>query len=184
MDATPVTLLQRLRQAPDADVWARFVRLCTPLLFSWARHTGMSENDAADLVHAVFVVLVQELPKFDYDPQRSFRGWLRTVLLNRWRTLRRQRRPVPLPGLEAEAEPSDPALPDEEEDRRQLLDRALLLVRPEFQPGTWEAFRQYVLLGRPVAEVAAELGMSVNAVYVAKSRVLQRLRQEVGGLVD
>ena len=86
MHTTSVSLLKRLHQPEDQLAWARFVDLYTPLLFHWARRTGLPEADAADLIQDVFGVLVRKLPEFAYDEQRSFRGWLRTVLLNQWRT--------------------------------------------------------------------------------------------------
>jgi RNA polymerase sigma-70 factor, ECF subfamily len=85
MHTTPVSLLQRLGSSPTPAAWERFIRLYTPLLFYWARRRGLQEHDAADLVHDVLVVLVQKLPEFQYRPGKSFRGWMRMVLLNKWR---------------------------------------------------------------------------------------------------
>jgi RNA polymerase sigma-70 factor (ECF subfamily) len=137
-------------------------------------------------VQDVFAVLVQKLPRFRYNPEQSFRSWMRTILLNRWRELQRRRRPVSLGTLAAEElpGPEDPDLPGEAEERRQLLQQALALLESEFEPATWQAFRQTAVDGRPIAEVAAALSMSNNAVYVARSRVLKRLREELAGLLD
>jgi RNA polymerase sigma-70 factor (ECF subfamily) len=186
MTSTPVTLLERLRRADDPSAWSDFVHLYTPLLYAWACRAGLGDADAADLVQDVFAVLVRELPGFDYQPGRSFRGWLRTVLLNCWRTGQRRRRPqtVPSEDLDHRPAPADPDLPGEAEERRELVRRALALIEGEFAPGTWQAFRRHAMEGRPAAEVAAALGTSVNAVYLARSRVLRRLRQMVGGLID
>ena len=90
MDSTPVSLLERLRRPAEQAAWERFVRLYTPLLCQWARRLGLRGADAADLVQDVFVVLVQKLPEFRYDPRRRFRGWLWTVTLNKWRERRRR----------------------------------------------------------------------------------------------
>src|SRR5262245_36107004 len=90
MHSTSETLLERLRQPSDELGWERFVSLYTPLLLTWATRLCPREQDAADLVQDVFVILVQKLPEFRYDPSRSFRGWLRTIVTNRWRD--RQRR--------------------------------------------------------------------------------------------
>jgi RNA polymerase sigma-70 factor (ECF subfamily) len=182
---TPASLLERLRQPAEQHAWARFVDLYTPLLYYWARRTGCPEPDAADLVQEVFLVLIRRLPAFTYDHHKSFRGWLRAITLNKWRD-RRRRAGLPL-------EPGDPTLaelpgPDgvdsfgEAEYRHYLVGRALELMRAEFQRTTWQACWESVVSGRPAAEVAAELGMSVDAVYAAKSRVLRRLRQELDGL--
>src|ERR1700716_2727364 len=94
MHTTSVSLLQRLRQQPAADTWERFVRLYTPLLLYWARRLRLQDQDAADLVQDVLIVLVRKLPEFQYQPGRSFRGWMRTVLLNKWRD-----RPLPRPAV-------------------------------------------------------------------------------------
>src|ERR1700757_1787963 len=91
IDTTPPTLLQRLRAAHDDDAWQRLVQLYTPLLFYWARRCGETEHDAADLVQEVFVALIQTLPSFTYDRQGGkFRGWLRTLMLNKLRDRKRR----------------------------------------------------------------------------------------------
>jgi len=85
MHSTHVSLLERLRQPEAADAWERFVQLYTPLLLHWARKLGLPDHDAADLVQDVLLVLVRKLPEFQYQPGRTFRGWMRTVLINKWR---------------------------------------------------------------------------------------------------
>src|SRR5690348_6167769 len=80
---TSLTLLERLRTPDDPEAWSRFARLYTPLLYYWCRRTGLQEHDAADLVQDVFVTLVGKLPEFQYDPQKSFRNWLRVLTLNK-----------------------------------------------------------------------------------------------------
>jgi RNA polymerase sigma-70 factor (ECF subfamily) len=186
--STSVSLLERLRQPGQPDAWSRFVELYTPLLFYWARRTGLQSADAADLVQDVFAVLVRKLPEFRYDRQKSFRAWLRTVTLNKWRD--RVRRLGRLPVEDAEADPDAQAGPDgldelsEQEHRQFLLRQAMETMRAEFQPNTWQACWEHGFRQRPAAEVAAELGISENAVYIAKVRVLRRLRQELQGLLD
>lgn len=183
---TPLSLLRRLRQPGDADAWACFARLYTPLLFAWARRAGLDEADAADLVQDVFVVLVRALPEFRYKPGGSFRAWLRTILLNKWREQRRRRALATAQGYPVEevaAPPADDPL-DDPASRAELVRRALEPLRDEFAPTTWKAFHETVLGNRAPREVAAELGVSLNAVYIARSRVLQRLRQELDGLIE
>jgi len=97
MDTTPGSLLERLRQPGQPEAWRRFVQLYTPLLFHWARRLGLQEQDAADLIQDVFLVLARKLPDFTYDRRQSFRGWLRTVTLNKWRESAR-RRGLPMDG--------------------------------------------------------------------------------------
>jgi RNA polymerase sigma-70 factor (ECF subfamily) len=134
------------------------------------------------------MVLVGKLPEFTYDHQRSFRAWLRTLLLNRWRDGLRRRAARPaevghadLDGLAASASAQ---LFEETEYRRQLVGRALHLIRSEFHEATWKAWTEHGLAGRPAALVARELGLTVGAVYAAKFRVLSRLRRELEGLLD
>jgi RNA polymerase sigma-70 factor (ECF subfamily) len=188
MELTSVSLLERLRQPGDQRAWARFVKLYTPLLFYWAKRAGLQDQDAADLVQDVLVTLVEKLPGFSYERGKSFRGWLRTILLNKWRNRCRLRTAEPLDSEavppSAAAEPDVAELLAEAEYRERLVGRALELMQTDFQPNTWKAFWECQVNGRPGPEVAAELGISVGAVYVAKSRVLSRLREELEGLLD
>lgn len=188
MDTTSVSLLERLRQPAEQEAWARFVDLYTPLIYYWARRVGLGSEEAADLVQDVLTMLVQKLPEFEYDPQKSFRGWLRVLTLNKWRENRRHR------GI-AMAEASDSALtglisPEDDdpfwqvEYRQHLVGRALKLMQAEFQATTWKACWECVVSGKSAADVARELGMTPVAVYAAKSRVLRRLRDELAGLLD
>src|SRR5262245_58876278 len=144
MSSTPISLLDRLKEPHDAEAWPRFVHLYTPLLYGWARRTGLQEADVADLLQDVFAVLVKELPRFQYRPSGSFRGWLRTVLLNRWRELHRRRQPAVVEAgrLATVPDPVEIALPGEAEERRHLLAGALRLLEGEFTPATWNAFRE------------------------------------------
>jgi RNA polymerase sigma-70 factor (ECF subfamily) len=184
MHSTPISLLDRIRLNTDPGAWVTLVRLYTPLLLSWARTAGLDEAGAADLVQDVFTVLVEKLPTFRYDPRRSFRGWLRVILVNRWRELKRKHLPRSVDQLDHVPDDAEPPLPDEADEREQLLRRALTLVQTEVAPATWDAFRQNVLLGKPAGQVASELKITVNIVYIAKSRVVQRLRLLVGGILD
>jgi RNA polymerase sigma-70 factor (ECF subfamily) len=186
VERTPLSLLERMRRPEDQAAWAQFVHLFTPLLYSWARQKDLSEAAAADLVQDVFLVLVQQLPSFQYQSGGSFRAWLRTILLNRWRSWLRRPQPQALgpEQLDGLAAPADPEFPGEGEEHQQLIARALTLVEREVDPAVWQAFRHYVLLGQKPAAVAAALGVTVNSVYLAKSRVLQRLRRLLTGLVD
>jgi RNA polymerase sigma-70 factor (ECF subfamily) len=187
MDTTSETLLQRLRRPGDQVSWDRFVTLYTPMLYRWARRAGLRKQDAEDLVQDVLTLLVEKLKVFAYDPTKSFRAWLRTVTLNKWR--QRQRRSAPVAseaGHPLDEVPAPDAMVEfeEVEYRRHLVRQALQALRPEFPALTWRAFAEYVVAGRDAAEVAAELRISRGTVYAAKSLVLARLRQEVQGLID
>jgi RNA polymerase sigma-70 factor (ECF subfamily) len=188
MDTTPPSLLERLRKPGEETAWDHFVALYTPLLYRWARGLGLQEADAGDLVQDVLVVLVRKLPEFRYDPGKSFRAWLHTIALNSWRDRQRRRAGRP---RETAAEDWDlPLAPDnaevfaETEYRSYLVRRALELMRAEIRPTTWKACWEHVVSGKTAAEVAAELGLTPGAVYVARSRVLARLREELQDLLD
>lgn len=188
MDATSVTLLDQLRGADRAAAWPRFVHLYTPLMLRWAGRHGVPRADQPDLIQDVFVVLLRVLPSFAYAPGQSFRGWLHTVFVNKWTDACRKKVPVPLAAdgsdFPAPAVPDPVAGVDEREYCEVLVARAANLIRADFSPTTWKAFWATTAEDRPAGEVAAELGVSVNAVYLARSRVLARLRAELGGLLD
>jgi RNA polymerase sigma-70 factor (ECF subfamily) len=188
MQTTHLSLLENLRaerQEVSKAAWARFADLYTPLLYSWACRLGLQQSDAADLVQDVFVLLVRKLPAFRHDGQRSFRGWLHTVLLNQWRDRRVRAPALALDAALVQAGDPGPAeLLEESEYRHYLVSRALQLMQADFQPATWKACWETVVNGRPAAEVAAELSMTPAAVYAATSRVLRRLRQELEGLLE
>src|SRR5947207_2631999 len=129
MHTTSLSLLERLRWPEEQETnWRRFVQLYTPLLFHWARKLGLSAEDAADLVQEVLTLLIQKLPEFSYDPQRSFRGWLRTVMTNKWRDYCRVRR-VPLSNNSHELLPNVEAAGavtlEEDEYRKYVVKQAL-----------------------------------------------------------
>jgi RNA polymerase sigma-70 factor (ECF subfamily) len=194
MADTSASLLERLRQRSDAAAWKRLVEVYTPLIEGWLRRHGVQPEDSADLVQEVLGVLLRELPHFRHNQRPgAFRCWLRTITANRLRAFwkGRQSRPVAAGGpdaLEQLAQLADPdsalsRLWDQEHDRH-VLQRLLRLIEPEFAPATWEAFRRLTLEDGRAADVARELGVTVNAVLLAKSRVLRRLRQEARGLID
>ena len=173
---TPVSLLERLRRPDEAEAWSRFVELYTPLLYLWTRRVGLQEQDAADLVQDVMLSLVKILPTFEYDPRKSFRRWLRTMVLNKWRNQRKRRTVESRTDGAAElADVPDAENPDafwEIEYRRRLVDRALEVMQTDFRPATWKACWEHVVEGRPAAEVARELGITAGAVYAARSACL------------
>ena len=184
MHDTPATLLYRLCANPKAADWERFVRLFSPLLQRWARRLGATESEAEDLLQECFVILIRQLPEFQYDPERSFRAWLWTVFRNAalaWRK-RNPKAPSGLEQLESLTSPDALAEATEAEYRCFLLGRIVQLVRTDFPEQTWQIFQQVAIEGRPGAEVAREFGISVNAVYLSRSRVLARLREELTGL--
>ena len=188
MDSTSTSLLRRLRKPNAEDAWRRFVFLYTPLIYRWARNNGFNSADSSDLVQAVFAKLLVKLPEFEYDPSRRFRAWLITIVRNQatdyWR--RAKFNTLGPEGI-AEKIPDSFASEDfleEREYRAFLVSRARQLMETEFEPLTWQACWKYVAEGQSAADAGRELGISANAVRVAKCRVLRRLRQELAGLLD
>jgi RNA polymerase sigma-70 factor (ECF subfamily) len=189
---TRVTLLNRLKDGADADAWREFVRLYGPVVYGFARKRGLQDADAADLMQEVLRSVARNADKMEYDPKRgTFRGWLYTVTRNKiYNFLNGQRNRPRAVGDSAaqerlDAVPDRAADPDEDWDReyqRRLSAKAMDRVRTEFQANTWKAFWGTAVEGRPAQDVGAELSMSPGAVYVAKSRVLARLREEVQAL--
>jgi RNA polymerase sigma-70 factor (ECF subfamily) len=194
MSDTSASLLDRLRERPDPDSWRQLVDLYTPLIRGWLHRHGLPPQEADDLVQEVLAVVVRRLPDFRRQERTgSFRRWLRTITVNCLRDFWRARRVRPqaaggsgfLQAVEQLADPDSEMsrLWDEEHDRH-VTRRLLEMIRPQFEPSTWRAFQRVALDGAPPDQVAAELGLSVNAVFIAKSRVLGRLRQEGAGLID
>ncbi|HEX3147384.1 MAG TPA: sigma-70 family RNA polymerase sigma factor [Gemmataceae bacterium] len=185
---TSASLLDRLHATPTEADWRRLHDLYRPLLEGWCLRAGLSRADADDLTQDVLVAVVRQVGMLDRPGAGSFRGWLRTVLSRRIIDhLRRQAvRPVAASGMNLE----DLAGPDSDLSRRwdrehdvHVARQAMRVVEVDFAPPTWRAFRRQVIDGAPAAEVAAEVGITLNAAILAKSRVLKRLRQEVAGLI-
>jgi RNA polymerase sigma-70 factor (ECF subfamily) len=193
MSATSATLLERLRDPRDADAWGRLNDLYAPLIRAWAERLNVRGADADDLVQDVLTVVVRRFPEFVHpEKPGAFRGWLRAIAVNCAREAWRSRRLTPrAPGgtdfgtyLARLEDPADELSRewDREHDlfvTRRLLDR----IKPDFEPRTWQLFQEFAVDGRTADEVAAASRTTVNAVYIAKSRVLARLREEAGGLL-
>ncbi len=184
----PHSLLERLREPGQQAAWARFVELYAPLVYRWGRRAGLQDSDAADLSRDVLLAVANAMPTFTYNPHQSFRAWLRTVTLNKWRDRSKRRATQPLPGSPEGLD--EVAAPDGLEDfweaeyRSRLAEHALNLMRSDFEPMTWQACLDMVIHGRSAPDVANSVGLSVGAVYAAKYRVLTRLRQELAGLLE
>lgn len=186
---TRASLLIRVRDASDAQAWTEFVELYAPLVYGFARRHGLQDADAADLTQEVLRSVAGAVKRLDYDPQRgTFRAWLYTITRNKLNTfLTRRRREARGTGdtamqglLENQpAQEEDAAARWQQDYEQRIFAWAAHSVRAESEESTWQAFWLTALEGRPAVEVAAELGMTVGAVYVAKSRVLARLKAQV-----
>ena len=188
---TSSSLIDRVK-ADEAGAWDRLVTLYAPLLYHWCRKWKLQEEDLADVFQEVFKTLVTHIGAFRREREGdTFRGWLRTITRNKVLDHFRKRgrdadggsdanqRLSQIPAPEAD----DPDDPEETEAMRRLFLRGLDLIRDEFEERTWKAFWGTAVEGRPPQEVATRLSMSPGAVRVAKSRVLQRLREELGDVM-
>jgi RNA polymerase sigma-70 factor (ECF subfamily) len=190
---TSRSLLDRIR-ANESAAWDRLVALYSPLVLHWCRSAGLQDEDSADVFQEVFQAVAGHIDSFRKEQAGgTFRGWLRTITQNKIHDhfRRRGKEPAGAGGSAAQARMAQmpaPVRPEEEgaerEAERRLFDRALELIRDEFEDRTWQAFWRTAVEGRSAKDVGAELAMSPGAVRVAKSRVLQRLREELGDLAE
>lgn len=187
-----VRLLNQLQQNEDA-AWDRLIRLYAPLIYHWCRILHVPEQDISDIFQEVFHALAKNISKFKKEkPGDTFRGWLRTITRNKVYDHFRKNgvQPQAVGGTDANFRMSQHAAellddPTEEETaQHQLFLRALDLIRADFAERTWNAFWQVVVDGKTPKETGQTLGMTPGAVRVAKSRVLHRLRQELGDLLE
>jgi RNA polymerase sigma-70 factor (ECF subfamily) len=187
LPATRPSLLVRLRDAADQPAWTQFVDIYGPLIFRYGIRQGLQEADAADLTQEVLASLARALPRWTYDPARgTFRGWLFTVVANKFRTLaaRHGRQEhgsgdtTDLLALNEHPAP-DPQAAWDQEYRQQLFAWAAECVRSEVEANAWQAFWQTGVEGQSARDVGSRLGMTVGAVYMAKSRILTRIREQI-----
>jgi RNA polymerase sigma-70 factor (ECF subfamily) len=186
---TRPSLIARLGDPADRAAWQEFVELYGSLVYGFARQRGFQDADAADLTQDVFLTVARSAGRWRFDRRRgSFRNWLYGITRHRIAKFRERRRSQPVGdgGTDAVlrlAEEPAPA-PDEaaawqDEFQRRLFRLAADQVRDSCAPATWEAFRLTAVEGRSGADVAAEVGLSVGAVYVARSRVLARITERI-----
>jgi RNA polymerase sigma-70 factor (ECF subfamily) len=188
---TPLSLLERAR-ANDPEAWRRLSELYRPLVLFWCGRGGLRAEDAEDVAQEVFTAAFAGLGRFHRDqPGDTFRGWLRGITRNQVLLHFRKSQAQPhgeggadaLARLENIADPLPAPDEDEAAEVSQFYRRALEQVRPEFEERTWQAFWLTVIDGRSPAALAPELGMTPAGVRKAKSRVLRRVKQEVGDLI-
>ena len=194
MNMTSISLLDRLKRAnPDAPEWRKLTHIYLPLIRYWLGRVPGLHDEADDLAQEVLVVLLRELPLFERQRSGSFRAWLRQITVNCIRTFLRDRGKQPLARLGEDADNLVSQLEDPNSDLSRQWDRdhdkhvfqkLLALVQPDFEPNTWRAFVHFAIEGAAAAEVAQKMGLSECAVVQAKFRVLKRLREEAGELMD
>jgi RNA polymerase sigma-70 factor (ECF subfamily) len=185
--ATRASLLLRLRDPRDEAAWGEFVGLYAPLIYGYARKQGLQDADAADLCQDVLTAVAGAIGRLEYDPARgAFRNWLFTVVRRQLSSRRRTARNRPqsrgdVPALHLLERCAAPATAAawETEWARSLFAWACEQVRADVTAVTWQAFWRTAIDGQPSKQVAADLGLTVASVYVARSRVLARLRELV-----
>ncbi|MEL7499368.1 MAG: sigma-70 family RNA polymerase sigma factor [Planctomycetota bacterium] len=194
MYETSLSLLERLCQSPENESWNRLAELYTPWIRAWLRRYDVQDSDAYDLVQEVLLAVSKDLSKFEHAGHPgAFRGWLKAILINRlrkfWRA--RDRRPQARGDSDIDArlaQLDDPASEMSQiwnrEHDQYVLRQLMALAEPHFEPKSWKAFCRVALDGAKADAVAQELGISRNAVVIAKCRVLSRLRQESEGLIE
>ena len=189
--STRLSLLARLRDGRDHAAWSDFVRLYAPVLYRFGRRKGLQDADAADLTQEVLRSVAGAIDRLDTDPRRGpFRAWLFTLAHRRlydWR-LRRRRN-------QARGDPMEPHALEEQPDRveeerwnrdleRETFQWAAERVRPSVADATWQAFWLTAVDGKSGPEAAASLGLTPAAVYLARGRVMVRLKAEIARLAE
>ncbi len=191
---TSISLIENLQRNPDDDGWRELLELYTPLMKAWMLRFGANRQDLDDVVQEVMAVVVKRFPEFKREPHKgAFRGWLRKITANclkkQWRGAKKSPRPV---GGSDFAEMVE-ALQDpnsgvsriwEREHDQHVLKYLLSSIRHEFKDATWQAFQLTAQEGKTADEAAEQLGITPNAVFIARSRVLARLRSRSQGLTE
>ena len=183
---TGATLFALLERPSDSGAWSRFVESYRPIIFQWCKSRGWQDADAEDVAQEVLGKFAKVAGGFTYDPTKSgFRAWLRTVTRHALADLASDKTRAPLNGdartqmlLEMLQSADDLEGHLDEEVERELLARAMSVVRQRVEPKTWRAF-ELLVEGRSGKDIARELELSVAAVYMAKSRIQRMLAEEV-----
>jgi RNA polymerase sigma-70 factor (ECF subfamily) len=193
VNPTSVSLLDRLRAArPDDPEWRRLADIYQPLIRRWIGRVPGLGDESADLTQEVFLVMTHGISGFERQREGSFRAWVRGITVNVLRNYRRRqvRKPAVVLDpcdafLDGLATPSSELAREWDLDHdRHVFQELQAVVQPAFAPPTWEAFRRFAIEGVPAEQVAVELGLTVNAVTLAKSRILRRLREAAGDLLQ
>jgi RNA polymerase sigma-70 factor (ECF subfamily) len=191
VDDSPLTrasLLVQLRDGSNHAAWQEFVKLYGPVVYGFARKRGLQDADAADLMQDVMRSVSAAIVRLDYDRnQGTFRGWLFTISRNKIFNFLSARRIRPRGSGDTDAQLLLNAQPDdhdsadtwEMEYQRRLASLAMERVRSEFQEKSWQSFWLTAVEGQAAAEVSKQIGLSAGAIYVAKSRILARIKEEV-----
>ncbi len=187
-ESASTTLLFRVRNS-DAEAWQRFTSLYSPWIYAIARRAGLGENDAADISQEVFMTAAIRIDSFRRDqPGQSMRLWLAQITRNKIGDWFRTHSKLPkVTGVnDAQLENWYNHQDDESSvaEDRTLVQRAIDIIRSDFNETTWRCFYAMVVENRSAPDIADEFSMAPKAVRQAKYRVLRRLREEFDGLID
>jgi len=187
---TSISLLMRAK-ARDDGAWYQLVQLFSPLVYHWCRQWGLNSHDSENVAQDVFAVVATKIKDFEKRPHTgAFRGWLKQITRNKLIDFTRaaQGHPRAIGGSNGYALAATTAVVDDDDSVSReiqfLYERAVTIIRGRFSERDWQAFYEFVVNGRPSKDIAAELDMSVNSVYLAKSRILSVLRSEFAGLIE
>ena len=190
---TRISLLLRLRDTHDLPAWERFVALYAPLVYGFARRKGLQDADAADIAQDVLTSVAQQMRQWQYSPERgSFRGWLFTITRNRiknWLASAARRTDATggddnLAAMQSQPETAPESADWDADYARHVYHWAAAIVRQQVSEQTWQAFEITAVEGHSGSDAAKTLGMTIGAVYLARSRVMSRLRELVQGIGD
>lgn len=194
MDETSLSLIDRLQSSENSTSWLQLNEIYGPLLNKWLRRYHLQSADAEDVVQEVLMAVAKELPSFEHNGRPgAFRSWLRSVMVHRLLGYWRIRNRLPKSGADSRLQLEIEQLQDPNSELSQVWNREhdeaivrklLQACEEHFSQQTWQAFKRVALEGVEPKQVASELGMSLNAVFIAKSRVLTRMRSEAKGLVE
>lgn len=193
MDTTSLSFLEQLREGPRDEAWSKMVQVYSPLLHRWLGRYQLQDPDRDDLVQETLTALLGELPAFEHNQRPgAFRRYLRTILYNRLQNHWRRRKSQPLAGDSEcwdrlhELEDPDSNLSKQWDDdfEKHVLRQLLDMIRPEFQDSTWQAFERLALAGSTIEETSRALKITPNAAFIAKSRVLNRLKHMARSMLD
>ncbi|MEM9411739.1 MAG: sigma-70 family RNA polymerase sigma factor [Planctomycetota bacterium] len=185
---TRQSLLSQLRHQPDnSDSWAQFVDIYQPKITRWCLGWGLQRSDADDVAQNVLLAMSRQMKEFKYDPSGRFRAWLKTVSYRAWVDFVKSKSRQPsgtgsdeLHDVLAAVETRDSFVANmDAECEREMLEHAMLVVRRRVNEHNWKAFYMTVFDGIPGVEVAKQLGMAVTAVYKARSRIQEMLKEQV-----
>lgn len=185
---TRPSLLLRIRNTDDAGAWREFTEVYGPLIHRFARKQGLQDADAADLAQDVLYAVAGAIGRLNYDRQLGrFRGWLLTVARSKLSNLFAKRKRQPQGTGDSSLQESLQTVPSNGDDEaywdaeyeRRLFEWAAERVRPEFHENSWRAFWMTAVDGMDVKEVSEKLGITMGAVYIAKSRILAKLKAQI-----